>query len=39
MCENYSTIMAILQENRVDIAVKVQEVLTQYGCNIRVTIA
>ena len=36
MCENCSTIMAILQENRVETAVKVQDVLTKYGCNIRV---
>ena len=36
MSENCSTIMAILQENRVDTAVKVQDVLTKYGCNIRV---
>jgi hypothetical protein len=33
---NCSTIMAILQENRVETAVKVQDILTQYGCNIRV---
>lgn len=31
-----STIMAILQENRVETAVKVQDVLTKYGCFIRV---
>ena len=31
-----STIMAILQENRLDTAVKVQDVLTKYGCYIRV---
>ena len=30
-----STIMAILQENRVETAPKVQDVLTEYGCNIR----
>ena len=27
--------MAILQENRVETATKVQEILTQNGCNIR----
>jgi len=31
-----STIMAILQENRVDTAPKVQDILTEFGCNIRV---
>ncbi|MEG6585562.1 hypothetical protein [Dendrosporobacter sp. 1207_IL3150] len=31
-----SMIMAILQENRVETAAKVQEVLTKYGCYIRV---
>ncbi|MDD4600659.1 hypothetical protein SDC9_11252 [bioreactor metagenome] len=31
-----STIMAIVQENRSETAVKVQDVLTKYGCNIRV---
>jgi hypothetical protein len=30
-----STIVAILQENRVETAPKVQDLLTQYGCNIR----
>ncbi|MBP2645939.1 MAG: hypothetical protein H6Q75_1379 [Firmicutes bacterium] len=30
-----SKIMAILQENRVDTAPKVQEILTKYGCHIR----
>jgi hypothetical protein len=30
------TIMAVLQENRIETAVKVQDVLTQYGCHIRV---
>lgn len=30
-----STIMAILQENRVESAPKVQDVLTEYGCFIR----
>lgn len=34
--KNCSTIMAILQENRLDTAVKVQDVLTKYGCYIRV---
>lgn len=32
---NCSTIMAILQENRTETSVKVQEVLTKYGCHIR----
>ncbi|MBP2653689.1 MAG: hypothetical protein H6Q73_1258 [Firmicutes bacterium] len=32
---NCSKIMAILQENRVDTAPKVQELLTKYGCHIR----
>ncbi len=31
-----SVIMAILQENRTETATRVQDVLTQYGCNIRV---
>lgn len=31
-----STIMAIVQENRTETAVKVQDVLTKYGCHIRV---
>lgn len=31
-----TTIMAILQENRTETAVKVQDVLTKYGCFIRV---
>lgn len=31
-----STIMAVLQENRAETAVKVQDVLTKYGCHIRV---
>jgi hypothetical protein len=34
--DSCSTIMAILQENRVDTAPKVQDILTEYGCNIRV---
>lgn len=34
--KNYSTIMAILQERRVETATQVQDVLTKYGCNIRV---
>lgn len=33
---NCSTIMAILQENRTETAPKVQDVLTEYGCFIRV---
>ncbi|MDF2569280.1 MAG: hypothetical protein K0R55_884 [Sporomusa sp.] len=33
---NCSTIMAIVQGNRVETAVKVQDVLTKYGCHIRV---
>ena len=33
--KNCLTIMAILQENRVETAVKVQDVLTKYGCYIR----
>jgi len=35
MAEQCSTIMAILQEHRVETATKVQEILTRYGCNIR----
>ena len=35
MVEQCGYIMAILQENRVDTATKVQEALTRYGCNIR----
>jgi hypothetical protein len=31
-----SVIMAVLQENRVETATKVQEVLTKYGCFIQV---
>ncbi|TWH51576.1 MULTISPECIES: hypothetical protein [Sporomusa] len=31
-----SIIMAIIQDNRVETAVKVQDVLTNYGCHIRV---
>ena len=31
-----SIIMSILQENRIETATKVQEVLTNYGCIIRV---
>lgn len=31
-----STIMAVVQENRTKTAVKVQDVLTKYGCHIRV---
>lgn len=33
---NCSTIMTIVQDNRVETAVKVQDVLTKYGCYIRV---
>lgn len=33
---NCSIIMAILQEKRVDTATNVQDVLTKYGCYIRV---
>ncbi len=33
---NCSIIMAILQENRTETAVKVQDILTKYGCHIRV---
>lgn len=33
---NCSIIMAILQENRVETAPKVQDVLTEFGCFIRV---
>ena len=33
---NCATIMAIIQGNRVETAVKVQDVLTKYGCHIRV---
>ncbi len=33
---NCSTIMAILQENRVETAPKVQDILTEFGCFIRV---
>ena len=36
MVSNCSIIMAILQEKRVDSAAKVQDVLTKYGCYIRV---
>lgn len=32
---NCSNIMAILLKNRTDGAVRVQEILTKYGCNIR----
>ncbi len=31
-----SIIMTIIQDNRVETAVKVQDVLTKYGCHIRV---
>jgi len=33
---NCSTILAILQENRTETAPKVQDILTRYGCYIRV---
>ena len=33
---NCSTIMAIVQEARVETAIKVQDVLTKHGCHIRV---
>lgn len=33
---NCSTIMTIVQDNRVETAVKVQDVLTKYGCYIRI---
>jgi hypothetical protein len=33
---NCNTIMAILQENRTETAPKVQDILTRYGCFIRV---
>ena len=35
MVEQCGYILAILQENRVETATKVQEILTQNGCNIR----
>ena len=33
--ENCGNILAVLQENRVETATKVQEILTRFGCNIR----
>mgnify|MGYP003587248088 FL=1 len=33
---NCSVILGILQENRVETATKVQDILTKYGCHIRV---
>lgn len=33
---NCSVILGILQENRVETATKVQDILTKYGCYIRV---
>ena len=36
MESNCSIIMAILQEKRIESAIKVQNVLTKYGCYIRV---
>jgi len=35
MMEQCGYIMAVLQENRIETATKVQEVLTRNGCNIR----
>ena len=35
MMEQCGYILAILQENRVETATKVQEILTNNGCNIR----
>lgn len=35
MMEKCGYLLAILQENRVETATKVQEILTQNGCNIR----
>ena len=35
MLEQCGYIMAVLQENRVETATKVQEILTRNGCNIR----
>ena len=35
MMEQCGYILAILQENRVETATKVQEILTHNGCNIR----
>ena len=35
MMEQCGYILAILQENRVETATKVQEILTKNGCNIR----
>ena len=34
--KDYSTIMAISQEQRIETATKVQDVLTKHGCYIRV---
>lgn len=34
--ENCNVIMAILQDNRTDTAPRVQEILTRFGCHIRV---
>jgi uncharacterized protein YqkB len=36
MGETCSTIMAIIQQNRIETAKRVQEVLTKNGCHIRV---
>jgi len=36
MTEQCGYIMAILQEHRVETAIKVQEILTRNGCSIRV---
>jgi len=35
MVEQCGYIMAVLQENRMETATKVQEILTRNGCNIR----
>jgi hypothetical protein len=32
----FSSIMAVCQEKRMDTAVKVQDVLTKFGCHIRI---
>lgn len=34
--DNCTKIVVIVQEHRVETATKVQDVLTEYGCNIRV---
>lgn len=35
MAEQCGYFLAVLQEHRVETATKVQEILTRYGCNIR----